>query len=198
MPTIPADDYLWDKFDASVYYLSENKRRVFFKGDTSRQYRPVIANKGFSEGKHYWRVQTPCDNMRVGVCTGQCPVDQEVGTNAESWAIDLQTGDVWHNTEDTKTRSIYIAAPHAMARLYKLVVPISGGTCGFKLDLDEGTLLFYFNEEYMGVVIKDPALKKKGPLFPFVSIGGLEGKVATSPVELTPLPLMYSYKRNKL
>eukprot|EP00906_Rhabdomonas_costata_P034682 RCo048783 len=198
MPTLMSEDFLWEKYDPSVYYLSENKRRAFFKGDPQKQYRPVIADKGFTEGKHYWRVQTPCDNMRVGICTAKCPVELEVGTTPESWAIDLQTGDVWHNTEDTKTRSIYVPAPHAVARLCKLVVPISGGTCSFKLDLDEGVLLFFFNEEYMGVVIRDPELKKKGPLYPFVSIGGLEGKVATSPSEMVPLPAMYSYKRNKL
>lgn len=198
MPTITAEDYIWDKFDPAIYHVSENKRRVFFKGDPTKQYRPVVGSLAMKEGKHYWRVQCPCDNMRVGITTANCSLGEEVGTNAESWCIDLQTGDVWHNSEDTKAHSIYIPAPHAVARLYKLVVPISGGTCGLKLDLDEGVLLFYFNEEYMGVVIKDIDLKKRAPFFPCVAIGGLEGKVATSPQDMTPLPVMYSYKRNKL
>jgi hypothetical protein len=193
-----AEDYLWDRFDPAAYYLSDTKRRAFFKGDHTKHYRPIIANKSFSEGVHYWRVQVPCDNMRVGLCTANCPIDQEMGTNKESWTVDLQTGDVWHNTEDTKTRSIYVPAPHAVARLYKLVVPISGGTAGLKLDLEEGTLMLYFNEEYMGIVIKDPNLKKKAPFFPCAALGGLEGKFATSPEVLTPLPVMYAYKRNKL
>eukprot|EP01001_Neometanema_parovale_P010436 NODE_6669_length_827_cov_150.330966_g6433_i0.p1 GENE.NODE_6669_length_827_cov_150.330966_g6433_i0~~NODE_6669_length_827_cov_150.330966_g6433_i0.p1 ORF type:complete len:228 (+),score=69.41 NODE_6669_length_827_cov_150.330966_g6433_i0:73-684(+) len=200
-PTLTSEDYLWDKFDAATYELSENKRRCFFKGDPSKQYRPVIGDKGFSEGKHYWRVACPCDNIRVGLAREGCPLDSELGSTDKSWAIDLQTGDVWHNVPgegELKTRSIYVPAPGAVARLYKVVVPISGGMIGFKLDLDEGTLAFYFNDEYMGIAIKDPDLKSKGPFFPCAAIGGLEGKVVTSPEEKKDSPQLYAYKRNKL
>eukprot|EP00992_Anisonema_acinus_P006689 TRINITY_DN2191_c0_g1_i1.p1 TRINITY_DN2191_c0_g1~~TRINITY_DN2191_c0_g1_i1.p1 ORF type:complete len:216 (+),score=64.46 TRINITY_DN2191_c0_g1_i1:54-650(+) len=198
MPGFECADYTWDKADPDTYTISDDKRRVYFKGDPQKQYRPVIGDKGFSDGKHYWRVQTPCDNMRVGLATAGCPLDQEIGTSEHSWCIDLQTGDVWHNAEDTRARSIYVPAPNAVARLYKIVVPISGGTVGFKLDMDEGEVQVFFNTEYMGLLIKDPNLKDKGPLFPAVAIGGLEGKMAASPPDPTTVPPMYSYKRNKL
>eukprot|EP00994_Dinema_validum_P003871 NODE_1887_length_819_cov_224.157143_g1488_i0.p1 GENE.NODE_1887_length_819_cov_224.157143_g1488_i0~~NODE_1887_length_819_cov_224.157143_g1488_i0.p1 ORF type:complete len:220 (-),score=57.70 NODE_1887_length_819_cov_224.157143_g1488_i0:160-756(-) len=198
MPTLESEDYVWEKFDQDTYTVSDNKRRVNFKGDPTKQYYPVIADKGFSEGKHYWRVQTPCDNMRVGLATKDCPVDQEIGQNEHSWCVDLQTGDVWHNAGDTRAHSIYVPAPEAVARLYKIVVPISGGTVGLKMDMDEGLVQLFFNTEYMGPLIKDPKLKEKGPLYPCVAIGGLEGKVATSPSDTCTVPQMYSYKRNKL
>lgn len=44
----------------------------------------------------------------------------------------------------------------------RFVAPSTGGVASFKINFDDGTVLFYFNDEYMGTVIHDPDLKAKG------------------------------------
>ena len=199
--------FKWVKFDADSYRLDEpttgnpDPSRVLWKGQGlgwPGSHFPVIGDLEMAEGKFYWRVHVMCDNFKIGLATADCPLDKPIGTTPHSWFVDMSTGDCFGGTEDCATRSILVPAPNVIARLHKLVAPSTGGVCGFKLDLEEGTFMFYFNDEYMGTIIRDPNLKSQGPFYPAVGITGLEGRAATILTEEEPVPKLYNYKRNKL
>lgn len=198
MAPVSCEDFEWDQFDEEAYRIGADATQLVWRGTPEQSNLPAIGNVSFSEGKHFWRVHAQCDSFKVGICTANCPMDKPIGTTPESWFVDLSTGDVWNGVEDCRSRSIYVPAPQAVTRLHKLCSPSTGGECGFKLDLDEGTLMFFFNDEYMGVMIRDPDLKSKGPFHPCVGISGLEGKMAIAINGGKPAPMIYSYKRNKL
>jgi hypothetical protein len=198
MAPTESENFRWDRFDDEAYRLDEDGAMVIWNGNLEKSHFPVIGNKGFAEGKHFWRVHCQSDSFRVGMCTANVPLDKPIGTTVESWFVDLTTGDVWNGVSDCGSRSIYVPAPNAIARLHKMCCPSTGGIVGLKLDVEEGTLKLFFNDEYMGVMVRDADLKRKGPFFPCVGITGLEGKFAKAIINGKPVPPIYSYKRNKL
>jgi len=199
MAPVECEDFHWERFDREAYRLSTyDPTMLIWNGLPEKTFWPAVGSAAFADGKHFWRVHCQCDNFRVGICTTNVPLDKPIGTTPESWFVDLSTGDVWHNTEDCRSRSIYVPAPQALARLHKICSPSTGGSTAFKLDLEEGTLTLFYNDEYMGIMVRDPDLKSKGPFHPCVGVTGLEGKAAKAIVNGKPVPPLYTYKRNKL
>jgi hypothetical protein len=191
---VEAEEFVWSKVDADAYEVSPDQRTVVFSGTPGKEYRTAIGSKGFTSGKHYWRIQVACDNIRVGIATGKADPSVEFGADTNSWACNLQTGDVLHNCKEPRSPT-----PDGLsARLYKLLVPISGGMVGIVLDLDEGKASLFFNDEYQGILVSDPNLKNKGPIHPAVGVGGIEGKECIVQTEKVKLPKTYTYKRNKM
>jgi len=190
---VESEDFSWSKFDSSVYSTSKDGRIVTFNGGPL-EYRTVIGSKGFTSGKHFWRVQVACDNIKVGIATQGANPSVEIGTDANTWACNLQTGDCMHNSKEPKTPS----GEALIARLYKLLVPVSGGIVGVVVDMDEGKISLFFNDEYQGVLLHDPELKNKGPIYPAVGVGGIEGKNVIIQTHATKIPKTYTYKRNKM
>jgi hypothetical protein len=207
--SLMSSDFSWVKFDRQYYDLDTNRdgeanrRRVVWRGQgllEAGSHFPVLGDLEMAEGLHYFRVHFMCDNFKIGMATADCPLDRPIGTTRHSFYVDLSTGDCFWGSDrgECATRSIMVPNPGAIARLHKFVAPSTGGVASFKINFDDGTVLFYFNDEYMGTVIHDPDLKAKGPFFPAVGITGLEGRAATVLAEPTPVPRLYNYKRNKL
>eukprot|EP00998_Keelungia_sp_KM082_P010198 NODE_6392_length_641_cov_48.570039_g6369_i0.p1 GENE.NODE_6392_length_641_cov_48.570039_g6369_i0~~NODE_6392_length_641_cov_48.570039_g6369_i0.p1 ORF type:complete len:183 (-),score=26.27 NODE_6392_length_641_cov_48.570039_g6369_i0:4-552(-) len=180
-----ATSFQWsDQLDA-VYSTALDGRQLIFNGDPSGQYKNALGSAQASSGKVYWRVRAACDNMKIGIATAGASSTAEIGKDDTSWAINLQTGDVTHKGQ-------------VITRLWKLMVPISGGLIGLLLDVDEGRLSMFFNDEFQGVAVSDPDLKTKGPIVPCAGIGGLEGKFCTALNDPVKMPKLYTYKRNKI
>jgi len=187
---VESESFLWEKFN-HVYDVAQDGSALSFSG-SDKEYLTAIGSKGYTTGKHYWRMHVACDNVKVGIATDKASPDAEIGSDPNSWACNLQTGDVTHNCKDRG------AADGVSARLYKLLVPISGGVVGMVLDMEEGKVSLFFNDEYQGVMVHDPDLKKKGPIHPAVGIGGLEGKAVIVQRDNLKVPKTYTYKRNKM
>eukprot|EP00668_Euglena_longa_P034450 GGOE01044261.1.p1 GENE.GGOE01044261.1~~GGOE01044261.1.p1 ORF type:complete len:218 (-),score=24.47 GGOE01044261.1:355-975(-) len=206
MDTLSAD-FKWKRFDSQYYRYdtlqdgSDNPRRIMWKGQGIGEpgsHFPVIGDLKMDEGTHYFRVHFMCDNFKVGGATADCPLNKPIGSTKHSWYVDMSTGDCFWGSDECLTRSILAPNAGAIARLHKFVAPSTGGIASFKINYDEGTVMFFFNDEYLGTLIRDPNLKSKGPFYPAVGITGLEGRAATALSEPCPVPILYNYKRNKL
>eukprot|EP01002_Notosolenus_urceolatus_P013673 NODE_4559_length_788_cov_55.621110_g3789_i0.p2 GENE.NODE_4559_length_788_cov_55.621110_g3789_i0~~NODE_4559_length_788_cov_55.621110_g3789_i0.p2 ORF type:complete len:229 (-),score=66.01 NODE_4559_length_788_cov_55.621110_g3789_i0:100-765(-) len=192
----------WDKYDPQTYKVEEDcwtkDQCLVYQGcipGKDRDWMTATAKGpqgGFVSGKHYFEVHISCDNIRIGVATKDANTKAELGSDSNSWAVDLQTGDIFTKRSDRRDPE------GVFGQLYKLLVPISGGRVGIYLDCDNGNLAIFFNGEYQGMACGKGELKGKGPLYPSVGIGGLEGKKVALPRFATYLPKIFNYKRNKI
>uniref|UniRef100_A0A8D0BEK3 Uncharacterized protein n=1 Tax=Salvator merianae TaxID=96440 RepID=A0A8D0BEK3_SALMN len=92
--------------------LSENKRKVIvshspLENDHSpKKFRKsqVLASQGFSEGCHYWEVNTrDCLGWAVGVARAEIDSSDKLGRNELSWCIEWSGNrlSAWHRNKET-------------------------------------------------------------------------------------------------
>eukprot|EP00999_Lentomonas_sp_LEN2_P000487 NODE_1488_length_838_cov_85.092827_g1440_i0.p1 GENE.NODE_1488_length_838_cov_85.092827_g1440_i0~~NODE_1488_length_838_cov_85.092827_g1440_i0.p1 ORF type:complete len:194 (+),score=16.89 NODE_1488_length_838_cov_85.092827_g1440_i0:106-687(+) len=192
---VEAEQFVWSTVDPKAYQIVEGGRAVLYSGAPDKEYRTALGEKAFNSGKHFWQVHVACDNIKIGIAGPNADPSKEIGTDGNTWACNLQTGDVIHDCKEPKTPT---PEDGLVTRLYKLLVPISGGIVGVVLDMEEGKVSLFFNGEYQGVMVHDPDLKSKGPIRPACGIGGLEGKTVLVQTEAMKIPKTYTYKRNKM
>jgi SPRY domain-containing SOCS box protein 1/4 len=130
----------------------------------------------------------------VGVATADAPLNSVgyqslVGSNDQSWGWDLGRNKLYHDSKNTTSGITY---PTLLKPDENFVVPDSFQVV---LDMDEGTLAFYVDSQYLGVAFRGIKGKK---IYPIVSavwghceitmkyIGGLDPE---------PLPLMFLTRR---
>ena len=85
----------------------------------------------------------------------------EAGTDPKSWVLYMQLGTCEHEGKELK-------------KLWRLVVPVSGGHCGFLYDSNNGTLQVYFNGEFHGTAFVEGTGMKGLAVCPCVAIAGIE------------------------
>lgn len=150
----------WSK--ASPYYEIAGEK-VAYKAGGDKQYLPVMGGLEMkpNTGKYFYEIYVNCDNMRIGLCTASANLEGEMGKIPDVYSLNLQTGACEVNGQELK-------------KLWRLVVPVSGGIFGFVYDSDAGTLQLYFNEEFHGTVFNEKFDLKGKSVFPCVGIAGIE------------------------
>ncbi|OQR69617.1 SPRY domain-containing SOCS box protein 1-like [Tropilaelaps mercedesae] len=125
---------------------------------------------GYTRGMHMWELKWSTrqrgTHAVVGVATRDAPLHSVgyqslVGSNGESWGWDLGRNKLYHDVKNNLPTTYPVLAQSSSDELYP--VP---DVFQVVLDMDEGTLGFVVNGQYLGVAFRGLKGKK---LYPIVS-----------------------------
>jgi len=183
----------WNPDDRSLnIFVKEEDKLTFHRHPVAQSTDCIRGRVGYTRGLHIWEIHWSTrqrgTHAVVGVATSEAPLHSVgyqslVGSNAESWGWDLGRNKLYHDVKNNPG----VTYPSLLNADENFVVPDAFLVV---LDMDEGTLSFVVDGQYLGVAFR--ALKGK-KLYPIVSavwghceitmkyIGGLDPE---------PLPLM--------
>ncbi|XP_064610362.1 SPRY domain-containing SOCS box protein 1-like [Liolophura sinensis] len=183
----------WNPEDRSLnVFVKDNDKMTFHRHPVAQSTDCIRGKVGYTRGLHVWEIvwstRQRGTHAVVGVATGDAPLhcvgyQSLVGSNSESWGWDLGRNKLYHDVKNNPG-STY---PRILNPDENFVVPDSFLVV---LDMDEGTMSFVVDGQYLGVAFRGLKGKK---LYPIVSavwghceitmryIGGLDPE---------PLPLM--------
>ncbi|XP_066153487.1 protein gustavus isoform X7 [Euwallacea fornicatus] len=185
--------YSWNQDDRSLnIFVKEDDKLTFHRHPVAQSTDCIRGKIGFTKGMHCWEVSWSTrqrgTHAVVGVATAEAPLHSVgyhslVGSTDNSWGWDLGRNKLYH---DSKNQS-GVLYPALLKPDETFIVPDKFLVV---LDMDEGTLSFVVDGQYLGVAFRGLKGKK---LYPIVSavwghceitmryIGGLDPE---------PLPLM--------
>ncbi|CAK9810188.1 Protein gustavus [Anthophora plagiata] len=183
----------WNIYDRSLNIFVKNDDMLTFHRHPVAQSTDCIRGKiGYTKGMHvwelFWSTRQRGTHAVVGVATADAPLHSVgyqslVGNNDQSWGWDLGRNKLLH---DSKNNAV-ITYPALLKPDETFIVPDKFLVV---LDMDEGTLAFVVDDQYLGVAFKGLKGKKLHPIVSAVwghceitmkYIGGLDPE---------PLPLM--------
>lgn len=196
MPVALEDTQLrcgWNQDDRSLnIFVKEDDKLTFHRHPVAQSTDCIRGKVGFIKGLHCWEV-TWSTRQRgthavVGVATAEAPLHSVgyqslVGSTDNSWGWDLGRNKLYHDSKHNES----VQYPALLRPDETFIVPDKFLVV---LDMDEGTLSFVVDGQYLGIAFRGLKGKK---LFPIVSavwghceitmkyIGGLDPE---------PLPLM--------
>ena len=187
------EEHSWNPDDRSLNIFVKDDDKLTFHRHPVAQSTDCIRGKfGYSRGFHVWEL-TWSTRQRgthavIGVATVDAPLHAVgytslVGSTADSWGWDLGRNKIYHDSKNTPGQTY----PSLLTADENFVVPDSFLVV---LDMDEGTLAFVADGQYLGVAFRGLKGKKVYPLVSAVwghceitmrYLGGLDPE---------PLPLM--------
>ncbi|XP_002734356.1 SPRY domain-containing SOCS box protein 1-like [Saccoglossus kowalevskii] len=196
MPRAPKDvqnKHSWNESDRSLnIFVKEDDPMSFHRHPVAQSTDCIRGKQGFTRGLHVWEINWSTrqrgTHAVVGVGTKNAPLhcvgyQSLVGSNCESWGWDLGRNKLYHDVKNNPG----LTYPSLLNSDENFVVPDKFLVV---LDMDEGTLSFVVDGQYLGIAFRGLKGKK---LYPIVSavwghceitmqyIGGLDPE---------PLPLM--------
>lgn len=180
--------YTWNCDDRSLnIFVKEEDKFTFHRHPVAQSTDCIRGKVGFTKGLHIWEIYWPTrqrgTHAVVGVATRDAPLHSVgyqslVGSTEQSWGWDLGRNKLYHDSKNCSGTTYPAILKHDEAFLVpdKFLVA---------LDMDEGTLSFIVDQQYLGVAFR--GLKGK-TLYPIVSavwghceiamhyIGGLDRK----------------------
>ncbi|KFB45678.1 AGAP010197-PA-like protein [Anopheles sinensis] len=196
MPPAPRETqlkYSWNAEDRSLnVFVKEDDKMTFHRHPVAQSTDCIRGKVGFTKGLHVWEVfwstRQRGTHAVIGVATAEAPLHSVgyqslVGLNEHSWGWDLGRNKLYHNSKSCPG----VTYPAILKPEETFLVPDKFLVA---LDMDEGTLSFIVDGQYLGVAFKGLKGRK---LYPIVSavwghceitmkyIGGLDPE---------PLPLM--------
>lgn len=201
MPPVPKDvclKHAWNADDRSLNIFvkvsdNDDDKMTFHRHPVAQSTDCIRGKVGYTRGLHVWEIlwstRQRGTHAVVGVATQDAPLHSQgyqslVGSNEQSWGWDLGRNKLYHNAKQGNSGTTY---PSLLNNDETFVVPDKFYVV---LDMDEGTLAFVVDGQYLGVAFRGLKGKK---LYPIVSavwghceitiryIGGLDPE---------PLPLM--------
>ena len=179
----------WNPDDRSLnIFVKEDDKLTFHRHPVAQSTDCIRGKVGYTRGLHVWEIvwstRQRGTHAVVGVATAESPLhcvgyQSLVGSNGESWGWDLGRNKLYH---DGKNNPQGLTYPSLLNSDENFVVPDSFLVV---LDMDEGTLSFVVDGQYLGVAYRNLKGKK---LYPVVSavwghceitmnyIGGLDRK----------------------
>ncbi|CAL1290774.1 unnamed protein product [Larinioides sclopetarius] len=161
--------HAWNPDDRSLnIFVKEDDKLTFHRHPVAQSTDCIRGKVGYTRGLHAWEIHW---NMRqrgthavVGVSTRDAPLHSVgyqslVGSNAESWGWDLGRNKLYHDVKNNPG----VTYPSLLNSDEPFVVP---DTLLVVLDMDEGTLSFVVDGQYLGVAFRGLKGKK---LYPVVS-----------------------------
>ncbi|XP_053957737.1 protein gustavus isoform X1 [Anastrepha ludens] len=183
----------WNSEDRSLnIFVKEDDKLTFHRHPVAQSTDCIRGKTGLTKGLHIWEIYWPTrqrgTHAVVGVATAEAPLHSVgyqslVGLSDQSWGWDLGRNKLYHDSKNCAG----ITYPAILKNDEAFLVPDKFLVA---LDMDEGTLSFIVDQQYLGVAFKGLKGKK---LYPVVSavwghceitmtyIGGLDPE---------PLPLM--------
>ncbi|TWW76740.1 SPRY domain-containing SOCS box protein 4 [Takifugu flavidus] len=177
-------------------FVKEDDKLTFHRHPVAQSTDCIRGKVGYTRGLHAWRVHWPArqrgTHAVVGVATAEASLHSVgytalVGSDSESWGWDLGRNRLHH---DGKNRPASVPAPTYPSFLEadeSFVIP---DALTVVLDMDEGTLSFMVEGQYLGVAFRGLKGKK---LYPIVSAvwGHCEVSIRyVNGLDPEPLPLM--------
>lgn len=185
--------HAWNSEDRSLnIFVKEEDKLTFHRHPVAQSTDCIRGKVGFTKGLHVWEVQWSTrqrgTHAVVGVATVDAPLHSVgyqslVGSNDQSWGWDLNRNKLYHDAKNCNgiTYPAILKSDEAFLVPDKFLVA---------LDMDEGTLSYIVDGQYLGVAFRGLKGKK---LYPIISavwghceitmryIGGLDPE---------PFPLM--------
>ncbi|XP_041697699.1 SPRY domain-containing SOCS box protein 4-like isoform X1 [Coregonus clupeaformis] len=199
MPPAPPDLQLrhaWNPEDRSLnVFIKEEDKLTFHRHPVAQSTDCIRGRVGYTRGLHVWRIHWPArqrgTHAVVGVATADAPLHSVgytalVGSDLESWGWDLGRNRLYHDSKNRAQASLpsypcFLEPEEAFVLPDALLVV---------LDMDEGTLSFMVDGQYLGVAFRGLKGKK---LYPIVSAvwGHCEISMRyANGLDPEPLPLM--------
>jgi SPRY domain-containing SOCS box protein 1/4 len=183
----------WNPDDRSLnIFVKDDDKLTFHRHPVAQSTDCIRGKVGYTRGLHVWEIHWSTrqrgTHAVVGVATGDAPLHSVgyqslVGSTCESWGWDLGRNKLYHDIKNLPGMTY----PTLLSADENFVVPDSFLVV---LDMDDGTMSFVVEGQYLGVAFRGLKGKK---LYPVVSavwghceitmkyIGGLDPE---------PLPLM--------
>uniref|UniRef100_A0A8C3NZ40 SplA/ryanodine receptor domain and SOCS box containing 4 n=1 Tax=Cyanoderma ruficeps TaxID=181631 RepID=A0A8C3NZ40_9PASS len=182
--------HAWNNEDRSLnIFVKEDDKLTFHRHPVAQSTDCIRGKVGYTRGLHVWQIHWPTrqrgTHAVVGVSTADAPLHSVgytslVGSNSESWGWDLGRNKLYHNCKNQPgvTYPVFLEPDESFVLPDSLLVV---------LDMDEGTLSFMVDGQYLGVAFRGLKGKK---LYPIVSavwghceitmryINGLDRRVA--------------------
>ncbi|CDQ90129.1 unnamed protein product [Oncorhynchus mykiss] len=175
MPPAPPDLQLrhaWNPEDRSLnVFIKEEDKLTFHRHPVAQSTDCIRGRVGYTRGLHVWRIHWPArqrgTHAVVGVATSDAPLHSVgytalVGSDSESWGWDLGRNRLYH---DSKNRA-QVSLPSYPCFLEPEEAFVLPDALLVVLDMDEGTLSFMVDGQYLGVAFRGLKGKK---LYPIVS-----------------------------
>lgn len=176
MPSASSETQLhhsWNPDDRSLnVFVKEDDKLTFHRHPVAQSTDCIRGKVGYTRGLHVWRIHWPArqrgTHAVVGVATAEASLHSVgytalVGSDSESWGWDLGRNRLYH---DGKNRPASTPAPTYPCFLEPDESFVLPDSLTVILDMDEGTLSFMVDGQYLGVAFR--GLKGKR-LYPIVS-----------------------------
>lgn len=189
-------DYGWNHEDRSMnIFVKQNDPCTFHRHPVAQSTDAVRSKKGFSTGIHIWEIEWNMRQRGTHAVVGvgtlnaplHCPGYQAlVGMTEDSWGWDIGRNRLYHKgltsiyaatvTTNTTNNCLTstVADPADALNNNGIVYSNKTDDCFYVpdkffviLDMDEGTLAYIVDGQYLGVAFDN--LKDKGTLYPMVS-----------------------------
>lgn len=183
----------WNDEDRSLnIFVKDDNKLVFHRHPVAQSTDAIRAHVGYTRGLHVWEISWAMrqrgTHAVVGVATGEAPLHSVgytalVGSNTESWGWDLCRSKLYHDGKNRpgKTYPAFLEPDDTFIVPDSLLVV---------LDMDEGTLGYVVDGQYLGVAFRGLKGRK---LYPVVSAvwGHCEIRIRyINGLDPEPLPLM--------
>lgn len=172
MPPVSYDVQLlhsWNNNDRSLnVFVKEDDKLLFHRHPVAQSTDAIRGKVGYTRGLHVWQITWAMrqrgTHAVVGVATADAPLHSVgyttlVGNNPESWGWDLGRNRLYHDGKNQPSKTY----PAFLEPDETFIVPDSFLVA---LDMDDGTLSFIVDGQYMGVAFRGLKGKK---LYPVVS-----------------------------
>ena len=170
MPPAPLDvqiKHSWSPTDRSLnIFVKEEDNLTFHRHPVAQSTDSVRGKVGYTRGLHVWEIiwstRQRGTHAVIGVGTIDAPLHSAgysslIGSNSESWGWDLGRNKLYHDSKNT-TATTY---PSNLGPDENFIVPDNFLVV---LDMDEGTLSFVVDGQYLGVAFRGLKGKKLYPL----------------------------------
>ena len=172
MPPVPLEvmqKHSWSPDDRSLnIFVKEDDKLTFHRHPVAQSTDCIRGKVGYTKGLHVWEIvwntRQRGTHAVVGVATSEAPLHSNgyqslVGSNTESWGWDLGRNKLYHDSKNNQGATY----PANLAPDETFIVPDSFLVV---LDMDDGTLSFVVDGQYLGVAFRGLKGKK---LYPVVS-----------------------------
>lgn len=170
MPPAPLDvqiKHSWSPTDRSLnIFVKEEDNLTFHRHPVAQSTDSVRGKVGYTRGLHVWEIiwstRQRGTHAVIGVGSIDAPLHSAgysslIGSNTESWGWDLGRNKLYHDSKNT-TATTY---PSNLGPDENFIVPDNFLVV---LDMDEGTLSFVVDGQYLGVAFRGLKGKKLYPL----------------------------------
>ncbi|KAF3699197.1 SPRY domain-containing SOCS box protein 4 [Channa argus] len=188
--------HAWNPDDRSLnIFIKEDDKLTFHRHPVAQSTDCIRGRVGYTRGLHVWKIHWPArqrgTHAVVGVATSEAPLHSVgytalVGSDSESWGWDLGRNRLYHDSKNRahNTLPFYpcFLEPEETFTLPDSLLVI--------LDMDEGTLSFMVDGQYLGVAFRGLKGKK---LYPIVSAVWGHCEISMKYInglDPEPLPLM--------
>jgi len=195
-------EHSWSPDDRSLnVFVKDDDKLTFHRHPVAQSTDCIRGKVGYTRGLHVWEIvwntRQRGTHAVIGVATAEAPLHSQgyqslVGSNCESWGWDLGRNKLYYDVKNNQTTSY----PANLASDETFIVPDSFLVV---LDMDEGTLSFVVDGQYLGIAFHGLKGKK---LYPIVSavwghceitmryLGGLDRKFRRNNIFFTKKQFM--------